>query len=260
MFEGILLEQEQKDLLAALVEAYRNLPRDRREKFMVNQADDQTWVLHQGLPDRQLKACIEDIEILDREGLIVLSYNSRGEPNLFYVTPKGFKYYEEMKESEGEPVQKVESEIKEYLSAEHFRKKYPAAYQKWAEAEEKLWSSESERQLTTIGHLCREAVQEFATALVEQHQPPDVDPNKAHTIARLKAVLNLKKQQAGDTVHDFLDALLDYWRVLDGLIQRQEHGAKKEGEQLVWEDGRRVVFQTAVVMFEIDRSLSRIKR
>jgi hypothetical protein len=39
-------------------------------------------------------------------------------------------------------------------------------------------------------------------------------------------------------------------------VQRQEHGAQKEGRPLVWEDGRRVVFQTAIVMFELDRALS----
>jgi hypothetical protein len=38
---------------------------------------------------------------------------------------------------------------------------------------------------------------------------------------------------------------------------RQEHAGTREGEPLIWEDGRRVVLQTAVVMFEIDKSLSR---
>ncbi len=36
---------------------------------------------------------------------------------------------------------------------------------------------------------------------------------------------------------------------------RQEHGAQKESETLQWEDARRVVFQTAMVMFELDRTL-----
>ncbi len=260
MFDDIPLQPEQKNLLAKLVEANRNVAPQKREKFIVNQADDQTWILHPGLQDRHLETHIEDIEILERQGLIELSYDSRGKPSLFYVTPEGFQYYREMKEREGQPVQRIETGIRQYINADQFQKKYPAAYQKWAEAEALLWSSDPEKQLTTIGHLCREAVQEFATFLVEQHKPPNVDQNKARTVARVKAVLNLKKQQAGDTVHDFLDALLDYWRALDGLIQRQEHDAKKEGEQLVWEDGRRVVFQTAVVMFEIDHSLSRIKR
>ena len=38
------------------------------------------------------------------------------------------------------------------------------------------------------------------------------------------------------------------------LVQRQEHGGQKEGEPLGWEDGRRVVFQTANVMVELHRA------
>jgi hypothetical protein len=70
-------------------------------------------------------------------------------------------------------------------------------------------------------------------------------------------VLDLQAKQLGTTEKPFLDALLGYWGTVSDLIQRQEHGGQKEGQSLVWEDGRRVVFQTAVVMFEIDRSLSR---
>jgi hypothetical protein len=50
-----------------------------------------------------------------------------------------------------------------------------------------------------------------------------------------------------------LKALLAYWGTVNDLVQRQEHGGQKEREPLKWEDGRRVVFQTAVVMFEIAR-------
>jgi hypothetical protein len=39
------------------------------------------------------------------------------------------------------------------------------------------------------------------------------------------------------------------------LVQRQEHGAQKEVTPLTWEDARRVVFQTCVVMYEINRAL-----
>ena len=61
----------------------------------------------------------------------------------------------------------------------------------------------------------------------------------------------------GDTEKSFLEALLNFWRTVSELVQRQEHGGQKENEPLVWEDGRRVVFQTAMVMYEVDSSLSR---
>jgi hypothetical protein len=259
VFENVLLEQEQKDLLAALVEAARNVPRNWRKPFSFRECQSDSWIEHPGLPDKTLDAYKGDIETLAREGLLALSYGSRAQISGFDVTPQGFAYYEWMKQRAGQPIQNVETTIRDYLDADHFQQKYPKACQKWAEAESMLWASDSEHQLTTIGHLCREATQEFATALVEQHQPPDVDKDKAHTVARISVVLDLRKSQLGSKEKPFLDALLAYWRTVNDLIQRQEHGGKKEGEPLVWEDGRRVVFQTAVAMFEIDRAISRAR-
>lgn len=120
-----------------------------------------------------------------------------------------------------------------------------------------LWGNDSQNQLTMIGHLCREAMQKFATALVDQYQLSNVDKDKAHTVARLKAVLNIQANQLGKTEKPFLDVILIYWGTVSDLVQRQEHDSLKEGIQLVWEDGRRIVFQTLLVMFEIDKSLSR---
>lgn len=255
MFEHILLEQEQKDILAALVEATRNVLRSKRKKFDFTMTHAGSWIGHWGLPDKRLDAYSGDIDELERAGLIRVTRGRHGFRS-FDVTPLGVKYYEEMKERSGQPVQRVEAMIRSYLSAERFRQKYPKAYQKWAEAETKLWESESGPQLTTIGHLCREAMQEFVTVLVDQYQPGEIDKDKAHTIVRLRSVLELRANQLGKTEEPFLDALLAYWKTLNKLVQRQEHGAQKEGESLVWEDGRRVIFQTCVVMFEIDRALS----
>jgi hypothetical protein len=74
-------------------------------------------------------------------------------------------------------------------------------------------------------------------------------------VARIRSVLQQHAAKLGTTAAPFLDALLVYWGTVSDLVQRQEHGAQKEGRPLVWEDGRRVVFQTAIVMFEVDRTL-----
>jgi hypothetical protein len=127
------------------------------------------------------------------------------------------------------------------------------------EAESIVWSDNSEQQLTVIGHLCREALQEFANTLVEKYLPPGVDDNRAHTENRIRVVLAQQENQLGSTESLFLDALIRYWRTVSDIVQRQEHGAQREGALLTGEDGRRVVFQTAIVMFEIDRALMRTK-
>ena len=42
-------------------------------------------------------------------------------------------------------------------------------------------------------------------------------------------------------------------------IQRQEHGGQKEGHQLTWADGRRVVFHVAAVMYEFATTIEEAK-
>ncbi len=147
----------------------------------------------------------------------------------------------------------IETLIREYLRSGDFQRRYPAAYQKWSEAEHMLWQRDS-NQFTTIGHLCREAMQEFTTRLVERFQPAEVDPDRAHVVARVRAIL--KWRAANGTIREFLDALLAYWGTVSDLVQRQEHGAQKEGALLRWDDARRVVFHTLVVMFEVDKFLA----
>ncbi len=56
-------------------------------------------------------------------------------------------------------------------------------------------------------------------------------------------------------MQDFLEALIGYWGTVSDLIQRQVHGAQREVERLGIEDGRRVVYQTLNVMYEVDRAL-----
>lgn len=257
MFQNILLESEQKELLILLVEASRKMPRDKREKFIIEHyvdSDDTLFVL--GPPSQKFSIYIGDMEILAREGLVDMAHDSDGSFSV-NVLPLGYAYYEHMKRQAGQPLENVENPVRSYLTSESFRQKYPNAYQKWVEAEDMLWGSDSERQLTTIGHLCREAAQEFATHLVEQYKPINAPEDKALTVARMRAVLNHRKGNMGHKEIACLDALLVYWGTVIDLIQREEHGGQKEGTPLVWEDGRRVVFQLAVVMFEIDRSLAR---
>jgi hypothetical protein len=112
-------------------------------------------------------------------------------------------------------------------------------------------------ELTTIGHKLREAIQEFATALVERFEIRDTDPDPAHTVARLKAVIARADPKPARAPRRMLEALVVYRGEVNDVLQRQEHGAQKEGEPLELEDGRRAVFHAAVVMYEIDRVLGR---
>lgn len=259
MVHGVVLESEQEELLITLVEAARSLPREKHQKFWYSETlgNVQGAIIHPGL-SRETRVPRGDIEILASQGLVQLDYGSRGTP-MFDVTPIGFRYYEMLKRQHGESVERVEAMMKQYLNGVSFKAVYPIAFTKWQSAEDALWSSDSALALTTIGHLCREAMQKFATELVQRLTPDPVDPDKAHTVSRLRAVIAKASSGMSAAEQQLLDALLGYWGAVSDMVQRQEHGAAKEGSPLVWEDGRRVVFQTAVVMFEIARALGTVK-
>lgn len=255
MVDQVPLLPEQRDLLTKLVEASRNVPAAQREPFLYAESAGGSDIQHRGLPDGQLAVYPADLDVLEREGLLSATH-SQSFARMIDVTPRGFQVYEELQRSADTPLRQVEDRLTRYLDSDAFQGSYPEAYRKWSEAAEKLWASDSEQQLTTIGHLCREAMQAFATALVDRYQPPNVDQHKAHDLNRVRAVLSQDAARIGTTTTPFLDALLGYWKAISELVQRQEHGGQKEGRELVWEDGRRVVFQTAVVMFEVDRALT----
>jgi hypothetical protein len=252
---NILLEPEQETLLIELAEAMRNVPSDKREPFwaVAPWALPKHLIKHQGLPNGEITAYTGDFQLLLSSGFITTSLVGE---DLYEVTAEGFSYYRELRQRSGEPIERMQNIVKNYFAAPRFQKKYPLAYKKWTDAETLLWSSDSESQLTAIGHFCREALQEFATALVVQYMPEVVDANTDHTKNRIKAAVNQHAGEKATTVPEFLDALYKFWDKVSDLDQRQEHGGQKGGKSLVWEDGRRAVFQTAVVMFEVDSFLS----
>ena len=255
-YGNIVLQPEQEQLLSSLVEAARSVRGTNRAKFILLEVMGGPLIKHLGLPESFIRAYKGDVEILGHNGLLLLSFNKSGSL-IFDVMPEGFRYYEDLKRRQGRPLERVQSTLREYITTGNFAADHPSAYQKWSEAEELLWSTDSERQTSTVGHLCREAVQEFATSLVLKYLPQDVDSDKAHHKARLKAVFAKEYDRLGKTLGPFLDALINYWDKLNDLIQRLEHANKKADRPVTWEDARLVVFQTLNAMIEIDRALSR---
>lgn len=256
-FNGILLEKEQIEFLYKIVEASRNLPRENRSDFFVVRGSSRNWLNHKGLPNGEIEFYYNDLEILNKYGLLLATnYNQYGIVR-FDIDPLGYEYYKYLKRRSGEPIDRVEKEIRNYLNAYDFQKEYSKAYEKWSEAENLLRESDTTKQLTKIGHSCREAIIEYIDNLVDRINPPNADPNKSKTKSRMKSILEFKSDKLGKTEKSFLDALYDFWESVIELILRQEHGAEREREELVWEDGRRVVFQTMIVMYEIDKALKR---
>lgn len=250
-FEDILLERDQMDLLSMMVEADRRVPREQSHLFILSGTHEGYSLIHAGLQDEG-HVVPGDVRTLAEAGLLRHSVASKS-ANQYEVTPTGRAYYAWMKEREGEPIKQIETEVRHLIDSDEFRKRHATAYDRWTDAESQLWGAETAAEFTDIGHACREAVQQFVNDLVKRHHAEGVEADPQKTVARLRAVL----ATAGPSERDaaFAEALLTYFGAVSDLIQRQEHGALKEGEPLTWEDARRVVFQAALVMFELDRAL-----
>ena len=254
------LEPEQAQLLSALCEAQRSQDRSNRRTFVAYKTGGEgSFVKHPKLPGGSITDLhYPDLEILASYGLVLPSPKSDATHMQFDVTPEGFEHWEQIKAAQGSAVERVEEEVRSYLDAAAFRSRFGEAFDKWAQAEAHLWAADSAAQFTTIGHECREAIQMFGAAFANA-AGAEANDNPALNVDNLRRGLDAMRGRVSETASAMLDALLAYWGTVTDLVQRQEHGAAKEGEPVGWEDARAVVFQTANVMFECARALDRAK-
>lgn len=183
-----MLDPEQEGSLAQLVEADRRVPRVERQNFFILNTSGAPGVrlLHPGWPS-DMRVPKSDIETLSGNGYLQFSHDPRGADS-FFITPEGSSYYQNYRMKAGEPLVRIVEPIRKHLESTAFQKRYPKAYEKWSRAEVLLWEEDSDSARTTIGHLVREALQEFAGELGGHVSPPDFPTDKAKTVARLRAI------------------------------------------------------------------------
>jgi len=251
------LTDEQEELLGVLVESFRSVPRDQRHAaIVVDSFGVGTQLIHNGLAaigKDGYRFYMGDADELARRGLIRLG-RAGGNTRQMDVTNDGFDYYEQSRRAGNRPIERIEVQMKTYLLADAFGRRHPASLAKWKRAEAALWSTDTADQMTTIGHLCREAIQDFATESLATTEPIRADPDIQHTVSRMRSVIGGRVKS--ESLRDFANALLAYWGSVVDIVNRQEHRAATEREDLTWEDARRAVFQTLIVMHEVDRALS----
>jgi hypothetical protein len=191
------------------------------------------------------------LETLASAGLLRSRYNGPHDVS-YSITPAGFERYTRINLEQGKPVERVQQQVRRYFDGDRLKIRYPGAFEKWQQAEELLWKEDSQRSLTTIGHLCREAMQEFGTALLRNARLNPEEPDPAKTVSRLRQFLNSRRGQLGNSHEEYLVALLALWGTTSDLAQRQEHGGQKAGAPLSWDDGRLLVFRLMMTIVEID--------
>ena len=147
----------------------------------------------------------------------------------------------------------VEAQIEHYIDEDGLRERQPGAYVKWHDAQV-FFRADPQRYATQIGHNCRESLAAMAGSLVETHRVNVA----AGSGTREKLAAVFAATIGSPTQRKHLNALLGYWRSVSDLAQRQEHAGLRENENLVEEDSRRVLFQTMIVMYEVDRAVARV--
>jgi hypothetical protein len=249
---GVELTPQQVNLLSAIVEASKA----QRQEFFVLRAENMGGVLlrHPGLPGPQFMVYPPDLQALEDLGfLTVTEHDSRtGKTLTFDVSPSGRYAYTILHTQAVSPVEAIEDEMRRFIDSGSLGRAHPAAFDPFSAAASLLWAEAADGQLTEIGHYCREALQEFVEDLVKGLLFYG-ETKKTDTIKRLRALLEAQRGRVGARATDMMQALVAYWGAVSDLAQRQEHAGMREGERLRWEDARRLVFQTLVVMYEIDR-------
>lgn len=239
-------DEHQRELIVTLVEAARRGKLRPGFSYLQQPPGAAPRFEHPGLRGA-LSMSIGDIEELEAAGLLTHQSITAGVGS-FELTTGAFSTFDQLKLEAESAAARVEHALHSYLEAPLFRERYAGAYDAWAHASRLLWSDEPQIHYSTIGHLCREAAQQFAAVLSGAPADAASDADRPKTVARIRA--RLGDIQSAST-RAFCDALLAYWGTVSDLAQRQEHAGNKEGESLAFEDARRVVFQTAIVMFEI---------
>lgn len=246
------MEEEQNELFRRMVDAFRSVSRDERQPFLFSTTFGRNPLLtHKGLGKDGLPAYEGDLAALVEAGYLRVRRGSQGVLR-YDVTNRGSIYYDYLQTQRSAALETVEDEVVRFMDSGELASRFPEAHAQWTKAARLLWGPESNDAATQIGHLCREAMQHFADTLA-QHMRITVESPPTHTVDRIRAAVRARPPSASSAIAAFSDALLAYWGTVSNLVQRQEHGALKEGEELGWEDSRRVVFQTGVVMFEIQR-------
>lgn len=229
-----------------LCEATRRQARTERADFLATRTMGGTSIEHRSLPDGSLKDFHwTDLDILRGYGFLI----GRGDTRsfIFSVTPDGFEHYERLMASRQSALDNVEATVRRMLDSSWFASEYGNAAACWRKASDLFWSDHADEDASAIGHHCREAMQLFGVVFALRCGAEPESPD--HTIANVRG--GLGKLNLPESRKKMLDALLTYWVTVTKIVQRQEHGASKEGEQLTIEDGRLAVFHTAVTMYEL---------
>jgi hypothetical protein len=161
---------------------------------------------------------------------------------------------------------RIEDYLRAYLEDQRFRSTHPLACGRWIVAWEMLWCADSRSKVIAVGQRAGDAMRAFSASMHERCMPlamgsqwPDVVADGSQRPGPLDGLASITEaygKQLGAGRSHLLREIFEPWRALNEKLQRHEQGAQPPDERLRWEDGRRLVLLTALVMVEFDRSFA----
>jgi len=120
-----MLDEAQKALLVDLVEADRRVRRQKRASFLAIQVLNTDFagaqILHPGWNDQERHVPVVDLEELASLGLLRSRSGGSRHDTWYSVTPDGVEQYTRIKEAQGQPIERVQRQVRNYIDAEPFR-------------------------------------------------------------------------------------------------------------------------------------------
>jgi hypothetical protein len=161
---------------------------------------------------------------------------------------------------------RIEDYLRRYLEHERFMSVHPLACGRWIVAWEMLWCADSRAKVIAVGRRAGDAMRAFSFSMHERCMPLAMDSHWPDVLAdasqrpepldSLASITDAYGEQLGAGRSQLLQELFEPWRALGEKLQRHEQGSQPPDERLRWEDGRRLVLFTALVMVEFDRSFA----
>jgi hypothetical protein len=162
--------------------------------------------------------------------------------------------------------ERIEDYLRAYLEDQRFSSAHPLARGRWIVAWEMLWCADSRAKVIAVGRRASDAMRAFSVSMHERcmclamdSHWPDVladGSQRPEPLDSLASITEAYGEQLGAGRSQLLRELFEPWRALGEKLQRHEQGSQPPDERLRWEDGRRLVLFTALVMVEFDRSFA----
>ncbi|HEV2923990.1 MAG TPA: hypothetical protein VGW98_08145 [Solirubrobacteraceae bacterium] len=161
---------------------------------------------------------------------------------------------------------RIEDYLRAYLEDQRFRSAHPLARGRWIVAWEMLWCADSHSKVIAVGQRAGDAMHAFSGSMLERCMHFAMDSHRRDPLADgsqrpgpldgLASITDAYGEQLGAGRSQLLREMFEPWRALSGKLQLHEQGLRPPHERLRWEDGRRLVLFTALVMVEFDRSFA----